>query len=348
MIEQEMDFENRIVAPEYDYNEDDAELTLRPKTLSEYVGQSKAKENLSIYIKAALGRHESLDHVLLYGPPGLGKTTLSAIIAKEMGVNLRVTSGPAIEKQGDLVAILTSLNEGDVLFIDEIHRLPRNVEEILYPAMEDFSLDIIIGKGPAARSIRLDVPHFTLVGATTRSGQLTAPLRDRFGVLLRLELYTPEELAQIITRSAGILGIEIEPDGALEIASRSRGTPRIANRLLKRVRDIAQVEYGGDITESVARAALARFEIDELGLDDFDRKMLSTIITNYSGGPVGLDTLAAAVGEESVTIEDVYEPYLMQIGFLTRTARGRCVTPQAYDHLGLTRPDGGTVQQSIF
>ena len=265
-----------------------------------------------------------------------------------MGVNLRVTSGPAIEKQGDLVAILTSLNEGDVLFIDEIHRLPRNVEEILYPAMEDFSLDIIIGKGPAARSIRLDVPHFTLVGATTRSGQLTAPLRDRFGVLLRLELYTPEELAQIITRSAGILGIEIERDGALEIASRSRGTPRIANRLLKRVRDIAQVEFDGDITEAVAQAALARFEIDELGLDDFDRKMLTTIITNYSGGPVGLDTLAAAVGEESVTIEDVYEPYLMQIGFLTRTARGRCVTPQAYEHLGIPQTGQNTAQQSIF
>lgn len=294
---------------------------------------------MSIYIKAALGRHESLDHVLLYGPPGLGKTTLSGIIAKEMGVNLRVTSGPAIEKQGDLVAILTSLNEGDVLFIDEIHRLPRNVEEILYPAMEDFSLDIILGKGPSARSIRLDVPHFTLVGATTRSGQLTAPLRDRFGVLLRLELYTPEELAQIITRSAGILGIAIERDGALEIASRSRGTPRIANRLLKRVRDIAQVEFQGDITEEVARAALARFEIDELGLDDFDRKMLTTIITNYSGGPVGLDTLAAAVGEEAVTIEDVYEPYLMQIGFLTRTARGRCVTALAYDHLGIRRSE---------
>ncbi len=348
MIEQEMDFENRIVSPEYNYTEDEAELSLRPKSLNEYIGQDKVKENLSIYIKAALGRHESLDHVLLYGPPGLGKTTLSGIIAKEMGVNLRVTSGPAIEKQGDLVAILTSLNEGDVLFIDEIHRLSRNVEEILYPAMEDFSLDIILGKGPSARSIRLDVPHFTLVGATTRSGQLTAPLRDRFGVLLRLELYSPEDLAKIITRSAGILGIEIERDGALEIASRSRGTPRIANRLLKRVRDIAQVEFDGDITEKVARAALARFEIDELGLDDFDRKMLSTIITNYQGGPVGLDTLAAAVGEESVTIEDVYEPYLMQIGFLTRTARGRCVTALAYDHLGIPRSGQSTAQQSIF
>lgn len=348
MIEQEMDFENRIVSPEYDYSEDEAELSLRPKALSEYIGQDKVKDNLSIYIKAALGRHESLDHVLLYGPPGLGKTTLSGIIAKEMGVNLRVTSGPAIEKQGDLVAILTSLNEGDVLFIDEIHRLSRNVEEILYPAMEDFSLDIILGKGPSARSIRLDVPHFTLVGATTRSGQLTAPLRDRFGVLLRLELYSPEELAKIITRSAGILGIEIERDGALEIASRSRGTPRIANRLLKRVRDIAQVEFDGDITERVAQSALARFEIDELGLDDFDRKMLSTIITNYRGGPVGLDTLAAAVGEEAITIEDVYEPYLMQIGFLTRTARGRCVTALAYDHLGIPRDGQSASQQTIF
>lgn len=349
MIEQEMDFENRIVSPEYSFNEDEAELSLRPKTLDDYIGQEKVKENLSIYMQAALGRHESLDHVLLYGPPGLGKTTLSGIIAKEMGVNLRVTSGPAIEKQGDLVAILTSLNEGDVLFIDEIHRLSRNVEEILYPAMEDFSLDIILGKGPSARSIRLDVPHFTLVGATTRSGQLTAPLRDRFGVLLRLELYTPEELAQIVIRSAGILGISIERDGALEIASRSRGTPRIANRLLKRVRDIAQVQYDGDITEKTARAALARFEIDELGLDDFDRKMLTAIITNYGGGPVGLDTLAAAVGEEAVTIEDVYEPYLMQIGFLTRTARGRCVTQLAYDHLGIKNNSGNDgIQRSIF
>ena len=347
MIEQEMDFENRIVSPDYSF-EDTAELSLRPTTLDDYIGQDKVKENLSIYIKAALGRREALGHVLLYGPPGLGKTTLSGIIAREMGVNLRVTSGPAIEKQGDLVAILTSLNEGDVLFIDEIHRLPRNVEEILYPAMEDFSLFIILGKGPSARSIRLDVPKFTLVGATTRSGQLTAPLRDRFGVLLRLELYTPEQLAQIVTRSAGILGIGIDNDGALEIASRSRGTPRIANRLLKRVRDIAQVEFEGEITEKVAQSALARFEIDELGLDDFDRRMLTTIITNYSGGPVGLDTLAAAVGEESVTIEDVYEPYLMQIGFLTRTARGRCVTPQAYEHLGIPQTQQNTAQQSIF
>ena len=335
MIEEELDFENRIVSPEYSGRDDDTEVTLRPKTLAEYVGQDKVKDNLSIYIKAALKRKESLDHVLLYGPPGLGKTTLSSIIAREMGVNLRVTSGPAIEKQGDLVAILTSLNEGDVLFIDEIHRLSRNVEEILYPAMEDFSLDIILGKGPSARSIRLDVPHFTLVGATTRSGQLTAPLRDRFGVLLRLELYTPEQLAQIVTRSAGILAIPIDNDGALEIASRSRGTPRIANRLLKRVRDIAEIEYNGGITEEVARAALSRFEIDELGLDDFDRRMLTAIITNYGGGPVGLETLAAAVGEEAITIEDVYEPYLMQIGFLARTPRGRCVTSAAYEHLGI-------------
>lgn len=344
--EEEMDFENRIVSPEYNYRDEDTELSLRPKTLDDYIGQDKAKENLSIYIKAALGRHESLDHVLLYGPPGLGKTTLSGIIAHEMGVNLRVTSGPAIEKQGDLVAILTSLNEGDVLFIDEIHRLSRNIEEILYPAMEDFSLDIILGKGPSARSIRLDVPHFTLVGATTRSGQLTAPLRDRFGVLLRLELYTPEQLADIVMRSAGILKIPIDRDGALEIASRSRGTPRIANRLLRRVRDIAEVEYSGEITLEVAQAALQRFEIDELGLDDFDRLLLTTIINNYSGGPVGLETLAAAVGEESVTIEDVYEPYLMQIGFLTRTPRGRCVTALAYEHLGLKA--GSDIQQSLL
>ena len=347
MINEEMDFENRIVSPDYDYKEDEAELSLRPKTLNDYIGQDKVKDNLRIYITAAKQRNETLDHCLLYGPPGLGKTTLSGIIAREMGVNLRVTSGPAIEKQGDLVAILTSLEEGDVLFIDEIHRLSRNVEEILYPAMEDFSLDIIIGKGPSARSIRIDVPKFTLVGATTRSGQLTAPLRDRFGVLLRLELYTPEQLAEIIKRSAGILGIAIDNEGALEIASRSRGTPRIANRLLKRVRDIAQVEFQGVINEDTARKALERFEIDELGLDDFDRKMLETIIKNYGGGPVGLDTLAAALGEESVTIEDVYEPYLMQLGFLSRTARGRCVTKLAYEHLGLSF-DGQVTQQSMF
>lgn len=345
----DFDFENRIIAPEYTADDADVENSLRPRSLDEYIGQAKVKENLTIYIKAALLRKESLDHVLLYGPPGLGKTTLSGIIAREMGVNLRVTSGPAIEKQGDLVAILTNLNEGDVLFIDEIHRLSRSVEEILYPAMEDFSVDIIIGKGPSARSIRLDLPHFTLVGATTRSGQLTAPLRDRFGVLLRLELYTPEELAEIIKRSARILGIEIDNDGALEIASRSRGTPRIANRLLKRVRDIAQIEYDGIIDEKVARAALQRFEIDELGLDEFDRRMLNTIISVYGGGPVGLDTLAAALGEESITIEDVYEPYLMQIGFLSRTTRGRCVTPAAYEHLGLSNPnDKNEIQQKLI
>ena len=343
---QEMDFENRIVAPDFVADDSDVEFSLRPKSLSEYIGQEKAKENLSIYIKAALKRNEALDHCLLYGPPGLGKTTLSGIIAREMGVNLRVTSGPAIEKQGDLVAILTNLGEGDVLFIDEIHRLSRSVEEILYPAMEDFSVDIIIGKGPAARSIRLDLPHFTLVGATTRSGQLTAPLRDRFGVLLRLELYTPEELAKIVTRSAGILGIEIDNNGALEIASRSRGTPRIANRLLKRVRDIAEIEYDGVITEEVAAKALARFEIDELGLDEFDRRLLSTIINVYGGGPIGLDTLSAALGEESITIEDVYEPYLMQIGFLTRTPRGRCVTKLAYEHLDIKVPE--SLQQTLL
>lgn len=335
---EEMDFENRIVATEFSENADaEIEVSLRPKTLGEYIGQKKAKENLSIYMEASKNRGESLDHVLLYGPPGLGKTTLAGIVANEMGVNLRVTSGPAIEKQGDLAALLTNLQPGDVLFIDEIHRLSRSVEEILYPAMEDYSLDIIIGKGPSARSIRLDLPKFTLIGATTRSGQLTAPLRDRFGILLRLELYSPEELAQIIHRSAGILDIDITDDGALEIASRSRGTPRIANRLLKRVRDVAEVQYDGVITEQVAIEALKRFEIDELGLDEFDRRLLTTVIHTYNGGPVGLETLAAALNEEAVTIEDVYEPYLMQIGFLSRTARGRCVTDIAYKHLGLTK-----------
>lgn len=333
---EDMDFENRIVTPEYvGSNDSEVEFSLRPRTLQEYIGQEKAKDNLEIYIKAAVQRKEPLDHVLLYGPPGLGKTTLAGIIANEMGVNFRVTSGPAIEKPKDLAALLTNLNDGDVLFIDEIHRLSRSVEEVLYPAMEDFVLDIIFGQGPSARSIRLDLNRFTLVGATTRSGQLSAPLRDRFGVLQRLELYSPEELAEIVTRSAGILGIEIDSDGALEIASRSRGTPRIANRLLKRVRDVAQVLGKEKIDTEIAALALERFEIDELGLDDFDRRLLRTIIEKYSGGPVGLDTLAAAIGEESVTIEDVYEPYLMQIGFLTRTSRGRCVTKAAYDHLGL-------------
>ena len=332
----EMDFENRIVSPEYESSRDEeVEFSLRPKTLDEYIGQTKAKDNLDIYIKAAVARKEPLDHTLLYGPPGLGKTTLAGIIANEMGVNFRVTSGPAIEKPKDLAALLSNLNDGDVLFIDEIHRLSRSVEEVLYPAMEDYVLDIIFGQGPSARSIRLDLNHFTLVGATTRSGQLSAPLRDRFGVLLRLELYTPEELAEIVTRSAGILGIDIDKDGALEIASRSRGTPRIANRLLKRVRDVAQVLGKGVIDTEIASLALDRFEIDELGLDYFDRNLLSTIITKYNGGPVGLDTLAAALGEEAITIEDVYEPYLMQIGFLTRTSRGRCVTKAAYDHLGI-------------
>ncbi len=334
----EMDFENRIVATEFSENADaEIEVSLRPKTLDEYIGQTKAKENLSIYMSASKGRGESLDHILLYGPPGLGKTTLAGIVAKEMGVNLRVTSGPAIEKQGDLAALLTNLQPGDVLFIDEIHRLSRSVEEVLYPAMEDYSIDIFIGKGPSARSIRLDLPKFTLIGATTRSGQLTAPFRDRFGILLRLELYSPKELADIVTRSAGILGVDITHDGALEIASRSRGTPRIANRLLKRVRDVAEVEFDGVITEEVAISALNRFEIDELGLDEFDRRLLDIIINIYNGGPVGLETLAAALNEETVTIEDVYEPYLMQIGFLSRTARGRCVTDLAYKHLGIAK-----------
>ena len=313
--------------------EDAQESSLRPKTLAEYIGQEKAKENLSIFIQAARKRQESLDHVLLHGPPGLGKTTLAGIIAQEMGVNIRITSGPAIEKPGDLAALLTNLNEGDILFVDEIHRLNRSVEEILYPAMEDYALDIIVGKGPSANSIRLDLPHFTLIGATTRAGQLSAPLRDRFGVTLRLELYTPEELSKIVTRSAGILNCDIVPEGAYEIARRSRGTPRIANRMLRRVRDFADVKADGVITKQVAAEALCALEIDYLGLDPVDRRMMAAIIENYNGGPVGLETLAATIGEESVTLEDVYEPYLMQLGFLTRTPRGRCVTQKAYQHL---------------
>ena len=315
--------------------EDQNEGSLRPRTLDEYIGQKKAKENLSVFIKAAKMRNEPLDHVLLHGPPGLGKTTLAGIIANEMGVNMRITSGPTIEKPGDLAALLTNLQENDILFVDEIHRLNRSVEEILYPAMEDYAIDIIIGKGPSANSIRLDLPRFTLIGATTRSGQLTAPLRDRFGVTLRLELYTPEELQLIIERSAQILNIEIEPAGAREIACRSRGTPRIANRLLRRVRDFAQVTADGVVTKAVAGEALTKLEVDKCGLDSLDRRMLRSIIEFYGGGPVGLETLAATINEETVTLEDVYEPYLLQQGFLTRTPRGRCVTKKTYDHLGL-------------
>lgn len=317
----------------------ESENPLRPQNLTEYIGQKKVKENLKVFIEASKIRKEPLDHVLLYGPPGLGKTTLSMIIAKELGVNIRITSGPAIEKPGDLAALLTNLSEGDVLFIDEIHRLSRSVEEILYPAMEDFAIDIVTGKGQMATSYHLPLPKFTLIGATTRAGQLTAPLRDRFGVVLRLEMYTPEELSKIVKRSASILKIETDDEGALEIASRSRGTPRIANRLLKRVRDFAQVMNGGKITYTVAKEALDKLEIDELGLDANDRRLLESMITFYNGGPVGLETLAAAIGEEAITIEDVYEPFLMQIGFLSRTPRGRCVTPAAYLHMGYKNPN---------
>jgi Holliday junction DNA helicase RuvB len=335
MPEIEMDFENRMVSPEYTPGDNDAEVTLRPRTLDGYIGQAKAKENLSVYIEAARKRGECLDHVLLYGPPGLGKTTLSNIIANELGVNIRTTSGPAIEKAGDLAALLTNLAENDILFIDEIHRLSRAVEEVLYPAMEDYALDIIIGKGPSARSIRIDLPRFTLVGATTRAGQLTAPLRDRFGVVLRLELYSPEELATIIRINAGLLHIPCDETGCLELAGRSRGTPRIANRLLKRVRDFAQVLGDGVITQEIAKIALDRMEVDALGLDSIDRRMLNMIIGSYGGGPVGLDTLAASIGEEAVTLEDVCEPFLMQIGFLGKTPRGRVATRKAYEHLGI-------------
>ena len=346
-FDSEFDFESRIVSTGYSAEDAETDTGLRPRRLDEYIGQEKAKENLRVFIEAAKLRGESLDHVLLYGPPGLGKTTLSEIIANEMGVNIRITSGPAIEKQGDLAALLTNLSEGDVLFIDEIHRLNRSVEEILYPAMEDYALDLIVGKGPSARSIRLPLAKFTLIGATTRAGQLSTPLRDRFGVTFKLELYTVEELASIVRRSAGILSIPIDDGGATEIASRSRGTPRIANRLLRRVRDFALVRSEGRITVECAKFALEKLEIDGLGLDNTDRRMLRAIIDFYDGGPVGLDTLAATVGEEAVTLEDVYEPYLMQIGFLSRTPRGRCVTSAAYRHLGIRQkkktaaPSGG-------
>lgn len=327
--------DERIVSTNEQNSDVQIEYSLRPKVFSEYIGQTKAKENLKVFIEAAKMRGEPLDHVLLYGPPGLGKTTLAGIIANEMGVNIRITSGPAIEKPGDLAALLTNLSQDDILFVDEIHRMSRSVEEILYPAMEDYALDIIIGKGPSARSIRLDLPKFTLIGATTKAGALTAPLRDRFGVISRLEMYTTKELRTIVERSAAILGISIDSGGAEEIARRSRGTPRIANRLLRRVRDFAQLSEEGVISKSLADHALNRMEIDALGLDAIDKRMLMTVIDHYKGGPVGVETLAATIGEETDTIEDVYEPYLMQIGFINRTPRGRVVTPAAYKHFGI-------------
>lgn len=334
--------DDRIISANLMMEDQAVEFSLRPRYLSEYIGQSQAKENLKIYIEAAKMRKEALDHVLLYGPPGLGKTTLSNIIANELGVNLRTTSGPAIERPGDLAALLTNLQENDVLFIDEIHRLHRTVEEVLYPAMEDFALDIMIGKGPSARSVRLDLPPFTLIGATTRAGLLSAPLRDRFGVVSRLEFYTVDELSYIVTRASEILNVQMIGDAAEEIALRSRGTPRIANRLLKRVRDYAQVRGDGVITLDVARQALKLIQVDNMGLDHIDHKMLHAMIRNFGGGPVGLDTIAATIGEESQTIEDVYEPYLLQIGFLQRTPRGRVATVQAYRHLGIPAPGDET------
>ena len=341
------DGQEKIVTSTTILPEDTGEGSLRPRLLREYIGQEKAKDNLQVFIDAARMRAEPLDHVLLYGPPGLGKTTMAAVIANEMGVNMRITSGPTIEKAGDLAALLTNLQENDILFVDEIHRLNRAVEEILYPAMEDYAIDIIIGKGPSANSIRLDLPKFTLIGATTRAGQLTAPLRDRFGVNLRLELYTPEELQRIVERSAGILGIEIDSAGAREIASRSRGTPRIANRLLKRVRDYAQVRGDGVITCRLAREALSLLDVDELGLDRVDRAILTTMMKKFGGRPVGLDTLAATTGEDAVTIEDVYEPYLMQLGFIMRTPRGRICTQAAYDHMKIAMPAEQKAQQRL-